>query len=70
MMPFGALLGGIVAERSSALVAIILAGSVVIACGAVLFVVRPQIATLRIDRAAGTVTGRLEGSGYPRPSET
>ena len=38
-------------------------------CGAVLFLVRPQIATLRIDRVAGTVTGRLEGSGYSRPAE-
>ena len=34
-----------------------------------LFVLRPQIATLRIDRAAGTVSGRLEGSGYAGPSE-
>jgi len=69
LLPFGALAGGIIAERSSALVAIILAGSVVIACGVVLFVARPQIATLRIDRVAGTVSGRLEGSGYARPSE-
>ncbi len=64
LMPFGALAGGLIAERTSALVAVSLAGFVVIACGAVLFVVRPQIATLRIDRAAGTVTGRLDGSGY------
>ncbi len=63
-MPFGALAGGLVAERSSALVTVILAGIVVIACGVVLFVIRPQIATLRIDRAAGTVTGQLDGSGY------
>ena len=69
-MPFGALVGGVIAERSSALIAITFAGAVVIACGVVLFVVRPQIATLRIDRAAGTVSGRLEGSGYPRPSDT
>jgi MFS family permease len=64
LMPFGALVGGLIAERSSALVAVSLAGLAVIACGAILFVVRPQIATLRIDRAAGTVTGRLDGSGY------
>ena len=38
--------------------------------GVVLFIVRPQIATLWIDRKAGTVNGRLEGSGYPQPSET
>jgi MFS family permease len=69
LMPFGALAGGLIAERSSALVAVLLAGSVVIACGTLLFLVRPQIATLRIDRAAGTVSGRLEGSGYPRPTE-
>jgi hypothetical protein len=70
LMPFGALAGGLIAERSSALVAVILAGSAVIACGVVLFLVRPQIATLRIDRIAGTVSGRLDGSGYPRPGET
>jgi hypothetical protein len=34
-----------------------------------LFIARPQIATLRIDRAAGTVSGRLEGSGYTRATE-
>ena len=66
-MPFGALAGGLVAERSSALVTVILAGLVVISCAVVLFVIRPQIATLRIDRAAGTVTGQLDGSGYPPP---
>jgi MFS family permease len=67
LLPFGALAGGLIAERSSALVAVTLAGSAVLFCGAVLFVVRPQVATLRIDRVAGTVTGRLEGSGYPQP---
>ncbi len=70
LMPFGALAGGLIAERSSALVAVMLAGSIVITCGAILFIARPQIATLRIDRVAGTVTGQLEGSGYPRPTET
>jgi predicted MFS family arabinose efflux permease len=69
MLPFGALLGGLVAERTSALVAIIAAGAVVLACGVLLFLVRPQIATLRIDRAAGTVSGRLEGSGYALSGE-
>ena len=69
LMPFGALVGGLIAERSSALFAVILAGSVVLACATLLFVLRPQIATLRIDRAAGTVSGRLEGSGYAGPSE-
>lgn len=68
-MPFGALAGGLIAERSSALVAVMLAGSAVILCGATLFFIRPQIATLRIDRVAGTVTGRLDGSGYARPRE-
>ncbi len=69
LMPFGALAGGLVAERSSGLVAVILAGCIVIGCAAVLFLARPQIATLRIDRVAGTVSGRLEGSGYSRPAE-
>lgn len=70
LMPFGALLGGLVAERSSALVAVALAGAVVLVCGAVVFLVRPQIATLRIDRLAGTVSGRLDGSGYVHPAES
>ena len=69
LMPFGALAGGLVAERSSGLVAVILAGCIIIGCAAVLFLVRPQIATLRIDRLGGTVSGRLEGSGYSRPAE-
>ena len=69
LMPFGALAGGLIAERSSALFTVLLAGSAVIACGAILFLVRPQIATLRIDRAAGTVGGRLEGSGYSPAAE-
>ena len=69
LMPFGALVGGLIAERSSALVTVILAGSVVIGCGILSFLVRPQIATLRIDRTAGTVSGRLEGSGYAHPGE-
>ena len=64
LLPFGALAGGLIAERSSSLVAVMLAGSAVIACGAVLFVVRPQIATLRVDRDAGTVSGQLDGTGY------
>ena len=68
-MPFGALAGGLIAERSSSLVAVILAGSAVIASGTVLFFLRPQIATLRIDRTAGVVSGRLEGSGYSLPIE-
>ncbi|HEX6867959.1 MAG TPA: MFS transporter [Candidatus Limnocylindrales bacterium] len=67
LMPFGALVGGLVAERSSALFAVALAGAIVIACGVLLFLVRPQIATLRIDRVAGTVNGRLDGSGYSPP---
>jgi MFS family permease len=70
LLPFGALAGGLVAERTSALVAIVASGAVVLACGVLLFLARPQIATLRIDRAAGTVTGRLEGSGYALSGET
>lgn len=69
LLPFGALLGGLVAERSSALVAVALAGAVVLIAGALVLLVRPQIATLRIDRVAGTVSGRLDGSGYVHPTE-
>ena len=70
LMPFGALAGGLIAERSSGLFALILAGAIVVGCGVLLFFIRPQIATLRIDRIAGTVSGRLEGSGYSRPVES
>lgn len=69
LMPFGALLGGLVAERTSALTAVALAGAVVLVSGLIVLVVRPQIASLRIDRIAGTVSGRLDGSGYV-PSES
>jgi hypothetical protein len=69
LLPFGALAGGLLAERTSALVAIVVSGAVVLACGVLLYLARPQIATLRIDRAAGTVTGRLEGSGYALSGE-
>ena len=65
LMPFGALAGGLIAERSSALVAVMLAGSMVIACGVVLFLVRPQIATLWIDRKAGTVSGTARRQRLP-----
>jgi MFS family permease len=70
LLPFGALAGGLIAERSSALVAVMLSGSIVLVCGVVLFIVRPQIATLWIDRKAGKVSGRLEGSGYAQPGDT
>ena len=72
LMPFGALVGGFIAGAlERAVRGHALAGAIVITCGAILrFIARPQIATLRIDRVAGTVTGQLEGSGYPRPTET
>ena len=70
LMPFGALAGGLdrrTLERARSRSSSRARSSS--AAAALLFVVRPQIATLRIDRVAGTVSGRLEGSGYSRPAE-
>jgi MFS family permease len=68
LLPFGALAGGLIAEQAGAPAAVVVAGAVVVAAGLAVLVARPQIATLRIDRDAGTVSGRLEGSGY-QPGE-
>jgi MFS family permease len=65
LMPFGALIGGIVAERTSALIEIALAGITISCCGAIAFIGRRQIATLRIAPDGRSVTGNLDGSGYP-----
>ncbi len=64
LMPFGALFGGIVAERTSALFAVALAGVIIGICGLLVFIVRRQIATLRIARDGHEVSGNLVGSGY------
>jgi len=55
LMPIGGLLGGIVAEASSARVAFALAGSCLVAAGVVAVAVRRQILTMRVDRDGATV---------------
>jgi MFS family permease len=63
LMPIGALLEGAAAERTSSLVTLIGMGVVMLASGALAFFLRPQIATLRLDRDGRSVTGNLVGSG-------
>lgn len=73
LMPIGALVEGGAAERTNALVTLIGMGVVMLAAGATALALRPQIATLRLDRDGSRVTGNLEGSGLgsdgraPRP---
>ena len=64
LMPFGALLAGVVAERITSLTTLIVGGSIILGAGALALVARPQIATLRIDRDGKSVSGDLAGSGY------
>ena len=64
LMPFGALLAGVVAERVTSLTTVILGGGVILGAGALALLFRRQIATLRIDRDGHSVVGDLAGSGY------
>ena len=63
LMPFGALVEGAIAERTSSLFALMCVGATMLAAGAVALVVRRQVVTLRIDRDGSSVRGDLEGSG-------
>jgi hypothetical protein len=62
-MPIGALLEGAAAERTNSLVTLVGIGIVMIGAGVVAFLLRPQIATLRLDRDGSRITGNVEGSG-------
>ena len=68
MMPIGALLVGLVAEATTARIAIALCGIGLVIAGTAAFVVRPQIATLSVGRDGLTLSGDLQGSGVERPS--
>ena len=67
MMPIGALLVGLVAEATTARIAIALCGIGLIIAGAAAFIARPQIATLSVGRDGLTLRGDLRGSGAERP---
>lgn len=73
LMPVGALLEGAAAERTNSLVTLVGIGVLMIVAGTVAFVLRSQIATLRLDRDGSRITGNVEGSGLgsdgpPRPA--
>jgi MFS family permease len=63
LMPIGALLEGAAAERTSSLVTLVGIGVLMLVAGAIAFLLRSQIATLRLDRDGSNVTGNVEGSG-------
>ena len=63
MMPVGALLVGLVAEATTARIAIALCGGGLAIAGGAAFLARPQIATLAVDRDGLTLSGDLRGSG-------
>jgi MFS family permease len=63
LMPIGALVEGAAAEASNSLVTLVAMGAVMLAAGAVAFLLRSHVATLRLDRDGSRVTGNLEGSG-------
>jgi MFS family permease len=63
LMPIGALLEGAAAERLNSLVTLLGMGLIMLGAGVLAFLVRPQIATLRLDRDGSRLTGNLEGSG-------
>jgi MFS family permease len=63
LMPIGALIEGAAAEQTNSLVTLVGMGVVMLAAGAAAFLLRSQIATLRLDRDGSRVTGNLVGSG-------
>ena len=69
MMPIGSLFVGVVAQATTARIAISLCGVGLAAAAALAFVVRPQIATLAVARDGRSVSGDLEGSGASAWSE-
>ena len=65
MMPVGSLFVGVVAQATTARIAISLCGVGLAAAAALAVVVRPQILTLAVARDGRSVSGDLEGSGAP-----
>jgi hypothetical protein len=64
LMPIGALFEGMAAQQTNSLVTLVGMGIVMLAAGALAFLARPQVASLRLARDGNTITGRLDGSGY------
>ena len=69
MMPVGSLLVGVVAQATTARIAISMCGVGLAAAAALAVVVRPQILTLAVARDGRSVSGDLEGSGASALSE-
>ena len=69
MMPIGSLFIGVVAQATTARIAISLCGVGLAAAAALAFVARPQISTLAVVRDGRSVSGDLEGSGASAWSE-
>jgi MFS family permease len=63
LMPIGALVEGAAAEKTNSLITLVGMGVVMLGAGALAFLFRSQIATLRLDRDGSRVTGKLAGSG-------
>lgn len=74
LMPIGALLEGAAAERTNSLVTLVGIGVLMAVSGAFAFLVRSQIATLRLDRDGSRITGNVAGTGLgsdrPGPART
>jgi predicted MFS family arabinose efflux permease len=68
MMPIGALLVGLVAEATTARIAVALCGIGLAIAATAAFIARPQIATLAVGRDGLTLSGDLHGSGVERPT--
>jgi MFS family permease len=63
LMPIGALLEGTAAEQITSLTTLVAMGAIMLIAGLLVLAVRPQIASLRLDRDGSRVTGNLVGSG-------
>ena len=66
MMPIGSLIVGLVAEATSARMAMLFSGVILALSAGAAYLVRPQILSLAVARDGRTLSGDLEGSGeYP-----
>jgi MFS family permease len=68
LMPIGGLLGGIVAQLSSAHMAMLLAGIGLVGLGVLAAALRPQVLTLGVSRDGMSIRGDLRGTGVQRPA--
>jgi len=63
LMPIGGLLGGIVAQLTSAHMAMLLAGLGLVGLGVLAAMLRPQVLTLGVSRDGMSIRGDLRGTG-------